>query len=284
MAESRYGNRVVLLGVAAVLAGLVAISAEAVERARLVTSVDAATKMNSAPITDQSVVSIRIDGSGIRVTSALDEILPGGVDVDALSILDDGRVVFSTDVSFEIDGFAADDEDLVLNDQGELSLVFDGSYLGLPASADLDAAHVESLAPLDVYYSFDAPVKMGSVVFADDDIIRFNGTTHALVRSGASMLGDEAPRADIDALMVDPSTSQYFFSLDVAIGAGPGRPAAGPEDIVVWVNGSVILLFDASVVGISAPGLNLDAVAVEIAFFADDFESGDTSAWGSTAP
>jgi len=91
---------------------LVAPPCGAAERAWLVTSVDAATKLSSTTLSDQSVVSIRIDGGGVRVSATLDEILPDGVDVDALSILDDGRVVVSTDVSFEVDGFSADDEDL----------------------------------------------------------------------------------------------------------------------------------------------------------------------------
>jgi hypothetical protein len=263
---------------------LVAPFCGAAERAWWVTSVDAATKLSSITVSDQSVVSIRIDGGGVQATATLDDILPDGVDVDALSILDDGRVVFSTDVSFEIDGFSADDEDLVLNDSGVLDLVFDGSSLGIPGSADIDAAHVESLAPLDVYYSFDAPVKIDSVVFADDDIIRFDGTTHSLVRLGASMLGDEAPRADIDALLVDPSNNQYFFSLDVAIESGPGRTEAGPEDIVVWFNDALWMLFDASWAGISAPGLDLDALDIDLALFADDFETGDTTEWATTTP
>jgi hypothetical protein len=284
MAETRFGIRVVLLGVAVVFAGLVAISAEAVERARLVTSVDAATKLNSAPITDQSVVSIRIDGSGIRVTSALDEILPDGVDVDALSILDDGRVVFSTDVSFEIDGFAADDEDLVLNDRGVLSVVFDGSAAGLPASADIDAVHVVSLAPLEILYSLDAPAEVDGVVFADDDIIRFDGANHTVVRSGASLIGDEMVRADVDALWYDPSRNEFILSLDVSIAAATGRTAADAGDLVLWANGALLMYFDASVAGLSATGLDLDAVSFEFAFFADDFETGNTTMWSNTTP
>jgi hypothetical protein len=192
--------------------------------------------------------------------------------------------VFSTAVSFEAAGVAADDEDLVLLDGGALSLVLDGSAAGIPPSADIDAVHVESLAPLEVYYSVDSPVEVGGVVFADDDIVRFDGVSHTLVRSGASLLGDEAPRADVDALVVDPVNNHYVFSLDVAIEEGPGRTAAEAGDLVLWVNGSLYLYFDASAAGLTAPGLDLDAVDIDIAFFADDFETGNTSAWSATAP
>jgi len=222
-----------------------------------VASVDASTIINSAPTSDRDLVPVGLDG---------------------------GRLVFSTSVSFALGGIKVDDEDLVLLDRGALSLMFDGSYLGLLASADVDAVRVESGAPLDVYCSVDAPMKMGSVVFADDDIVRYNGLTHSLVRIGASMLGDESPRGDLDALWMDPSRNEYIFSLDVSIETWTGRTAADAEDLVLWANGSLLIHFDASTAGFAAPGLDLDAVDFGTAFFADDFETGDTTMWYSTTP
>ncbi|MEE4271172.1 MAG: hypothetical protein V2I67_05840 [Thermoanaerobaculales bacterium] len=138
-------------------------TARSVELVRVVSSVDAATTVKAYPTTDRGIVSFRRHGSNLVVGSQLDGILPARVDVDALSLVDGGGLVFSTSVSFEAAGVAADDEDLVLLDGGALSLVFDGSFYGIPESADIDAVQVESLAPLNVCHSVDAPTKMGSL-------------------------------------------------------------------------------------------------------------------------
>lgn len=257
---------------------------QAVELVRVIASLDAATRVNAELVTDRDLVSLRRGGANPVVGSQLDGVLPPGVDVDALSLIEGGGLVFSTSVSFKAAGVAADDEDLVLLDQGVLSVVFDGSFYGLPETADIDAVHVESLDPLDVYYSVDTPTKMGSVVFADDDIVRFDGGTHSIVRLGASLLDDAAPRADVDALVVDPSNNQYVISVDVPIESAPGRTAAEAGDLVLWVNDSLLMFFDASASGLTAKGLDLDAVTLDFAFFADDFEIGDTSMWSLVSP
>lgn len=284
MDEPDLRNRALRALAALSIAAVVVANGEATELARVIASTDAATVIGSTPVSDRTLVSMRRDGGCPTVRSALDAALPTGVDVDALSILDDGTVVFSTDVSFDAAGVAADDEDLVALDSGTLSLVVDGSAAGLPPSADIDAVHVESLAPLDVYYSVDAPVEVGGAVFSDDDIIRFDGSSHSLARSGISLLGDAAPRADVDALVVVSVNNHYVFSLDVAIESAPGRTAADADDLVVWSYGMVLMYFDASEAGLTAPGLDLDAAALDVAFFADDFETGTTSAWSATAP
>jgi len=284
MDELELRNRVLGALAAAVIAALFVVDGETVELVRVITSTDAATSIGGAAVSDRGLVSIRRDGGNLAVSTPLEAVLPRGVDVDALTVFDDGRFVFSTDVSFESGGVAADDEDLVLFDAGALSLVMDGSAAGLPPSADIDAVHVASLAPLDVYYSVDAPVEVGGVVIADDDIVRYDGGSHTVVRSGSSLLGDEAPRADVDALVVDPANNHYVVSLDVAIDEGPGGIAAETGDLVLWVNGTLFMFFDASAAGLTAPGLDLDAVSLQFAFFADDFETGDTSGWSASVP
>ena len=240
---------------------------------RIVTSVDAATTIDSKAISDRDLVTLRLDGAGMQVLPALGAMLPEGIDVDAISLLEDNRVVFSTSVSLKAGGIEADDEDLVLFDRGSLALALDGSAAGLPSAADIDAVHVVSLTPVEIFYSLDAPAEVHGVVFADDDIIRYDGSSHTVVHTGAALLGDQAPRADVDALWYDPSREEYVLSLDVSIAAAKGRTAADAEDLVLWANGSLRMYFDASAAGLSAPGLDLDAVSLEFAFFADDFES-----------
>jgi hypothetical protein len=276
--------RLVSLVCAALVAGMAAVPTRASDLVRIVASVDAATSLGSMQLRDRDLLSVRRDGIGSVVLSTLGNLLPDGVGVDAISLVADNRLVFSTDVSFIAGGIGADDEDLVLCDRGVLSLVFDGSAAGLPEKADIDAVHVLSLSPVDLLYSVDAPIEVGGIVIADDDIVRFDGATHTVVRTGASLIGDETARADVDALWFDPSGNEYVISLDVAIEAGTGRTAADADDLVRWANGSLTMYFDASAAGVSVPGLDVDAVSFDFAFFADNFETGDTTMWSSTTP
>lgn len=257
---------------------------EAAELTRIVTSVKASTSIDSKSVRDCDLISMRPDGGGLHLVPGLGTVIPDGIDIDAISLLEDNRTVFSTSVSFEAGGIEADDEDLVLYDRGDLSLAFDGSAAGLPEDADIDAVHVLALVPFEILYSLDAPAEVDGIFVADDDIIHFDGSNHTVVQTGASLIGDETPRADVDALWFDPSRNEYIFSLDVAIPAATARTAADDDDLVLWANGSLLMYFDASAVGISVPGLDLDAVDFDTAFFADDFETGDTTMWSSTTP
>lgn len=251
----------------------------------IVVSLKAATTMGSTVAGDRDLVSFRVDGTGLQVLSDLDDALPDGVDVDAMSQLQDGRLVFSTDVSFHIPGVDADDEDLVVLDGGDLSLLVDLSAFGVPESADVDALHVVSVDPLDILYSVDAPARVEGVIFTDDDIIRFNARSHTLFLAGSEVLGDEALRADVDALWYDQADDEVVLSLDVAIPSAQDRTAADAEDLVRWSGGALGMYLDASAVGLSGPGLDLDAVTRKLELcFADGFETGDTRRWSATEP
>lgn len=266
-----------------VLLGAVTI-VRAEERFRLLTSVDAASTVSSVLCRDRDLVSVRLDGVGPGVITALGAMLPTGVGVDAVSVIRGGRVVFSTDVSFNVARVEADDEDLVLYDHGALSLFLDGSAAGIPAAADIDAVHVIDGDPIKILYSVDSPTKITGLAVTDDDIISYTGGKHALVVAGSVMLGGEASRADVDGLWYDPRRGEYALSLDVPISGGPGRTAAAPDDVVLWANGALVLLFDASDQGVSVPGLDLDGVHIESAMFVDGFETGGTGMWSAINP
>lgn len=266
-----------------VLLGAVTI-VRAEERFRLLTSVDAASTVSSVLCRDRDLVSVRLDGVGPGVITALGAMLPTGVGVDAVSLIGGGRVVFSTNVSFNVARVEADDEDLVLYDHGALSLFLDGSAAGIPAAADIDAVHVIDGDPIKILYSVDSPTKITGLAVTDDDIISYTGGKHALVVAGSVMLGGEASRADVDGLWYDPRRGEYALSLDVPISGGPGRTAAAPDDVVLWANGALVMLFDASDQGVSVPGLDLDGVHIESAMFVDGFETGGTGMWSAINP
>jgi hypothetical protein len=244
-------------------------------------SVDAATAVAGLHCRDRDLVSLKVAGGGAAVMTGLGDALPEGVDVDAVSILDDGTVVFSTASSFVAGGVAADDEDLVALQGSVLSVVFDGGSVGLPVAADIDAVHVVTLAPLELYFSVETPTEIAGTVYSDGDILHFDGSTVSRVVAESTILGAEARRCDVDGLWVDPSRDEYVISLDVSIAGVSSVSAADDEDLLLWTNSLLLVLMDGSSSGLAAPGIDVDAVHVESILFADDFETGDTSAWSS---
>ncbi|MCP4900766.1 MAG: hypothetical protein GY906_27695 [bacterium] len=273
-------------GVTIILSSFVGVANATAQETRhnVLTSVQSATNLGTTSVRDRDLLSVRLDGASFAVLPALGDLLPDGVDVDALSALADGTLVFSTSVSYKVGGVEAHDEDLVAFQDGVLSLVFDGSASGLPVKADIDAVHVVSLAPLRFYYSLDAPTTVAGIVIADDDIVEHNSGVHTVVLSGADLLGDQAARADVDALWVDADGLEYAVSLDVSIEDSTNRDEADDEDILLKAGQSLLRIFDGSAAGLDVPGLDLDAIHVELALFADGFESGNTSQWSSTKP
>jgi hypothetical protein len=258
--------------------------AGAVDLQGVVVSADAATTVDGQTVRDSDLLAMKPDGGGLTVLAEIANQLPDGVDVDAVSILDDDTVVFSTSVSFSTGDVEADDEDLVSYGGGVLALLFDGGADGLPGASDIDAVHVASLTPLDFYYSLDAPAEVHGSVMTDDDIVRFYRGVHSVALTGAALLGDEATRADVDALWVDLEATEFVVSVDVSIARSTGRTAAADEDLVRWVGGSLRRFVVGANVGLDAPGLDVDAAHIQTNLFADGFESGDTTRWSSTIP
>jgi len=120
------------------------------------------------------------DGSDVGLSTSHE-------DIDALELLEDGRIVVSTRESFSVPGVAGEDEDLIAftptslgtTTAGTWELYFDGSelLLGESSGEDIDAVAVDSKG--DVYLSttgsFSVPVLSGK----DEDIFVFQSSTGA---------------------------------------------------------------------------------------------------------
>ena len=100
MVDERARLRWVVLASAFLAAVISPTPSLAVEVGEIVTSVDAATTVGGQTVRDADLLTMKPDGGGLGVLPALGDLLPDGVDVDAVSLLDDGTVVFSTSVSF----------------------------------------------------------------------------------------------------------------------------------------------------------------------------------------
>jgi len=126
-----------------------------------------------------SAYSIEFDGSA--------EGVPAGARLDALSVDGNGNLLMSFDTTIALPGLTAADEDVVLFDGNDFSLVFDGSAAGLPSGVDLDALHFAPDSGL-LYLSFDIGGSIGGVNFNDEDLLVHNpaGASWGLAYNGSA--------------------------------------------------------------------------------------------------
>lgn len=140
---------------------------------------------------DAGVYSIEFDGVAAG--------LPRGVVTDAASI-SPGGLLLSFDTTVDLGaGLVAADEDLVRWNGSLFTIVFDGSAEGIDSALDVDAA--QDLGGGHFLMSFDTTGQVGGVVFADEDVLRFDGTTWTLEFDG-STANTAWVAADLDAVMV----------------------------------------------------------------------------------
>jgi len=172
---------------------------------------DVGLTFQSAYYPTRKPISIGPNASG-GFSDDLALVLPERVGVDAL-MAQSNKIVFSADVDFEKNSTIYADEDLISFDPqyASLSMFMDGSAIGIPASADLDAASFSG--DDDVLFSLDVTATLpGAGVVGDDDVVLYNGSSLSNAYDGSSDLVIPE-RCDIDALHLD-SNGILFYSLD----------------------------------------------------------------------
>ena len=146
---------------------------------------------------------VRYNGSVYTIEFAgADHGVPAGAKIDAIGLVA-GDLLLSFDVTVDVGGVVADDEDLVRLESTQpdvWSLYFDGSAEGVPAGADLDGADVLD-ATGHLALSFDISGSAGGVDFDDEDILDFDpvGNTWAKRYDGSTRF-PELAAADVDAV------------------------------------------------------------------------------------
>ncbi len=108
------------------------------------------------------VFSIAFDGQA--------EGIPTGARIDALGQDGAGNLLLSFDTTIDFSGFIANDEDVVLFDDPSFSLLLDGSAVGIPAAADVDAIYYAHEAAT-FYLSLDISGTAGGIFFNDEDLL-----------------------------------------------------------------------------------------------------------------
>lgn len=164
-----------------------------------------------------------------------------------------GTLHHSFDVTVQRGGGAGpvfDDEAAI---EETIAAAWSATALGaLPAGADVTALHHANDGRW--YFALDTFATLGAVDAGPEDVVAWNGATHALVFDG-SAAGAPAGAA-IDALAQAPGFG-LILSFDVAVDLGDD--VAGDEDLVAWDGVALSLVFDGSSYGIPE-ALDLDAL------------------------
>ena len=114
--------------------------------------------------------SLYFDGSDVGLDSTQE-------DIDALTVLSDGRIIISTSGSFSLPGVSGKDEDLLAftpntlgaATSGSWEMYFDGSDVELSAPGeDVGAIHIASNG--DIYLSTRGNFTVSGVSGADEDV------------------------------------------------------------------------------------------------------------------
>ena len=168
---------------------------------------------------------VRYDGANytIEFDASLAGV-PSNAETDAVSLSRNG-LLLSFDTTVDLPGsVVAADEDLVEWNGTSFELLFDGSSEGVDTSLDIDGA--QDLGHGQFLVSFDTTGTVGGVVFADEDILRFDGTGWSLEVDSSALNAAWAP-ADLDAVMVpEPGFGPMILAGIVWIQALRSRPRA----------------------------------------------------------
>ncbi len=139
---------------------------------------------------------------------------------------------------------------------GSWSLDFDGTIIGIPPSATVNAFTYDSNG--DINFSLDIPATLGGTTYLPNDIIRYDGSTYSYVLNGTS--AGLPPDANIDAVAwTNNNRLVLSFSEPVTI----GTTTYMPNDLVEYMGGVFLYYVDASVFGFSE-GVNICGIEFDV--------------------
>ncbi|HEV8628942.1 MAG TPA: hypothetical protein VGV61_01395 [Thermoanaerobaculia bacterium] len=223
----------------------------------------------------------------------LDLGLPAEADVDALEWLG-GEVLFSVKDWTTVPGrrapIAIGPADVVSTGPFGFTKIFSAAACGFPPGANVDALAALSnpLRGTDIYLSFDTGFMDQGVPIRDDDFVILNTNTGCSTHFATALVGMDH-RLDVTGISwartwAQPSQLLGYLTFDTWANVG-GAVAAPNELLEHRVQGHVWARprFDPAFVG-ALPAGELEDVSVQIAGFADGFETGDTSRWAATSP
>jgi hypothetical protein len=143
----------------------------------MVFAVDKPATLDGQDFTERTLISYDPVSGSYNLYQDLSFVLPPGVIIDALSIVDTYRFVFSVDIPTTISKVDFSPSDIIEYNSGVASLYLSGEVLGIRQGINLDAL---SLVENSIYFSIDIPSTIGGVIMRESDIIEMSGGSYAL--------------------------------------------------------------------------------------------------------
>lgn len=235
----------------------------ATELASVTASPDITTIFDGLEVRDQGVFTDDLPG-GMAVAISLGD-LPEPAAVDGFHDPGDGTLLFSLDTWTDLGGLPVTPADVVRWDGSAWTVAFDALAAGVPTGANTDALAVDD-GTGDLLLSFDVDVDLPGGPYADEDVVRWDGSTFASAFDGSK--AHVPAGADVDAVH-RLSNGNLLLSFDVG-GTLPGEQgplAFADEDLLeIPTVGFAIweLAYDGSAEHPSWVAADLDAVTVGI--------------------
>jgi len=242
--------------------------------AGLYLSPDITTTLHGSTVADEDVVHDDLAGDATPALTGL----PPAADLASYHREEGAELlVFDTTVALP-GGLTATPHDVVRWDGSHYSLLLDGAAAGIPRGAAID---VVTRSGGDLVLSLDVDATLGSETYADEDLVRFDGSLFTGFFDGSATGLD--PALDLDAADLLPS-GRLLLSLD-----GSGNVSGlsfDDEDVLeVGVDGARWqMAYDGSAQHPEWAAADLDVIALEWEStsgmpFGDGFESGDLLEW-----
>ncbi len=245
-ANGRRGRRAGTAAMVIVVATLCAVPARS---AQYYFSVDVPTTIGPTTYTPDQI--LRVTG-GVHIVEVDFE---DNVELGAMHRMADGLWLLGPAHPIPTDDFAIEPRDLVefdqVNDTG--ALVLDGSAVGIPDGAAIDAAHRDPITGQFVL-SFDVPVTLAGASYAPSDLVAFGPGFTLRWSSGAAGV---PASANLVAADVDGS-GRLVMSFDAPVTLPGGTYL--PGQLVRWAPGAGFSLFAAD------PGWPVSSVLANAGF------------------
>lgn len=163
---------------------------------------------------------------------------------------------YSVSSRIRIFGVETSSKDIVTSD---LSPMPSDLSAALPANANLDALCIRGN---DIYFSLDSDERLSGTLYADEDVIRWNGTGFEMAWDGSA--NGLPARVDLDALIVistEPLEIEFSLDCDARLTIGGVPTLVADEDTVRFRagDGFVSIGLRGSDAGFP-PSSNLDAI------------------------
>ena len=179
------------------------------------------------------------------LTTATGTVVTPSANLDAADIDGHDGDRISVDVNADIGGNRLSPRDVF---QVSGAILFDGDAAGIPADVNVDAISREPSTG-ELIFSIDASANLDGIVYAPDDLIRWDGNAFSLFES--MELG-----ANIDALHI-LDTGSYLISLDAT--ENLDGLTVQDEDVIEVSGGGFELSFTPRDLHASWEGADLDA-------------------------